>query len=229
MTDEERLEMVRTFEHIRLTLEQSRVHQLFGTTKETLSHVEHALSLVVAEMRHLQQSPTESDALSVLRPLNNTEKAALGPLIEALGSPSLLNRIAASTLLLEILPRLSPAESTLIHPDMRSVLHRQINMANALQFGDLIIAILKGIEAVRDLQSIAAVRDLAHSPVGSERGRRVKEAARKCLVALESYAAEQKENNRLLRPVDNATSSNTLLTPAVGPPESDVDLLLHPL
>jgi hypothetical protein len=117
----------------------------------------------------------------------------IGPLIEALDSPDRNTRKAAFRRLLLLLPQLKPEEAALLDEYQRFCLYRRLNRVHAFHNPDLTIALLKVVENSGDVTGLVHVERLAEGRAWTAGMRRVQEAARWCLSALEAHIASQKE------------------------------------
>jgi hypothetical protein len=129
---------------------------------------------------------------AAFRPAGNAPQQ-IGKLIDALVFPDRHIRNAASRSLILRLPRLRPEEAALLDDFQRDSLYRRLNRIHAFHHPDLTIAILKAIENIGDAGALLYVERLAEGRAWTGGMRRVQEAARWCLPALEAHIAGREE------------------------------------
>jgi hypothetical protein len=164
----------------------------------------------------------------------------IGPLCASLPTmyPSYYVPPIQQSILTRLLPRLTDSDSDLLRAEHRSRLYPYLQIDNAFEYSDFLIAILHAIEQLQDTRAIAYVRALAGATVTSLNGTRVRALARRCLPILEKRLEAElagrtllrasdgpEEEEYLLRPAD--LSTGILLRPSGGAPITPPELLLR--
>ena len=154
--------------------------------------------------------------------LPTSEVRAIGPLLEALSYTDMdgIPQVA----LMELLPRLTPADAALFSDAQRQNLHRALTDTNT----DLVALVLKALEKVGDGRAVPHVAHLAAGKGRAHIDPQVLYAAQRCLPLLEARAIYDAANQTLLR----ATSSppidgEQLLRPVTAPADTDASELLR--
>ena len=169
---------------------------------------------------------------------------SIGALIDALKLDDLKTREIAQDALISVLPRLQASDATLLHDAQRAKLCHILSLPveNPLfkdvrylfqparnSAIDIRIAILQAFEQVGDNKALSVVERLAKREAGSAGEKRIQEAARQCLPALQLRTEEQRSSQTLLRAVDASTAgTDILLQAATGTQDVQPEQLLRP-
>jgi hypothetical protein len=153
---------------------------------------------------------------------------SVGRLAEMLEWPDPTIRHGAITALTRLLRQVKATDNVLQTPRQRNNLYRMLNMANARQHSDLLVAILQALQQIGDANAVPNVKNLADAQPVSPSQRRVCDAARDCLPFLETRAKLTLSSQTLLR-ASSATTTGTdlLVRPASGVNIDDQEQLLR--
>src|SRR5579871_1543457 len=134
----------------------------------------------------------------------------LGVLIEAMETGDVATTNLARLAVIAILPELTATDARALGSRHRAYLHQALRGSNS----EFILAILHALEQVGDPTAIPYVKRLIPCPVWLWGSGRIEQAARKCLVALETRRDTLQTKQALLRAVvDPPSPANTLLRP----------------
>lgn len=145
---------------------------------------------------------------------------AIGPLISYMQSgASVKNMRAMASMLTVLLPQLKASDANLISVSQRRFLYRNLGFASqhngfwawSIEFP---LAILKALEQIGDEKAIPVVEKLANRKARTERGKRIKQAARECLLHLRANVGNVAFTQTLLRASEPEARADVLLRPA---------------
>ncbi len=134
--------------------------------------------------------------------------------------------IAANSLI-NLLPRMQPADAALLEPPQRECLRRALIVGTSKFKEPLAIAILKALERIGDDRDTIAVTRLANSADTQKYSDGLRSAAHNCLDALQIKAEENERRNTLLRPGSISAPADQLLRPVQSTDASDELLRAH--
>ena len=173
---------------------------------------------------------------SVARLTNIDDVRAVGALAEAIDIPDKRIRSHARAALMRLLPYLQSEDACLLNEAQRNCLYRCLKIENARTLSDFMVVLLETLEKIGDAGSLSVIQELAVSTTTIPEGKRVQEAARKCLPALRlrvrtletsstllrAFSAENVADTSLLRPAHGGddTAPEQLLRASDSPPES---------
>jgi hypothetical protein len=155
----------------------------------------------------------------------------IGILLEAHESKDKVLRQIAEQALIRLLPRVKATDAGLFSLDQLERMHYLLYGRNA----ELALAALKALEQIGDGLSawfVEGLTGLAPQSINFRLSgdRRVREAARECLPAINQRLELKRLSQTLLRPASAPEDpSGILLRPAQGAPEGDPNLLLRPV
>lgn len=172
------------------------------------------------------------------------EVRSIGPLIDALKLDDIKAREIAQDALTSLLPRLRASDTSLLNAAQRANLCQLLSLPveNPLfkdvrdlfrpaknREIDIRVAILQAFEQVGDSKALSVVERLAKRDVKTVGEKRIQEAAKQCLPALQLRAEEQRSSQTLLRAADvSSRATDTLLRAATGMQEAQSEQLLRP-
>jgi hypothetical protein len=149
-------------------------------------------------------------------------------LAEALEWPDPVVRQGTLSALTRLLPRVQASDNVLRSPRQRANLHRMLTLPNARTHERFLIALLSALEQVGDETSVPPVEQLAKAQPTSAAQRRVCDAARECLPALQMRAANHQSSHTLLRASSaTATGVEMLVRPVNGETITNPEQLLR--
>ena len=139
----------------------------------------------------------------------------VGLMVEVLEWPDPASKLAATSALIRLLPRLKTSDAHLLNPEQRQILYKRLTVGNVRAEFDLIMAILKALEQVGDLSAVGYVQKLSQARAITSAQMRVVQAAQDCLPYLLKKAEANQSSQYLLR-ASYAEDHNpaTLLRPA---------------
>lgn len=139
----------------------------------------------------------------------------VGLMVEVLEWPDPASKIAATSALIRLLPRLKTSDAHLLNPDQRHILYKRLTLGNVRTEYDLIIATLKALEQVGDLSAVGYVQKLSQARAVTSAQVRVVQAAQDCLPYLLKRAEANQSSQYLLRAsYSEEHNPATLLRPA---------------
>jgi len=140
-------------------------------------------------------SGPHKDAVKRLARLDDVR--AIGPLVEALEMRDSAMRKRAEDALIRLLPRLRSADAELLGDAQRRILGRALVKHRNTE---LAVAILMAFEQIGSAHDLPVVEKVVSGPADSMRERRIREAARECLLYLQERARRESMSQTLLRP-----------------------------
>ena len=171
---------------------------------------------------------TGRDKRRTLQLAGYEDRRAVGPLLEALLYNDDEVVKAATFALIRLLPQLRATDRHLLSAEHRSFMNDLLGAGipvSAPAKSLLILAILKALEQVGDIEALSSVEKLSN---GEGRGKDpiVRKAAIECLPFLEEAARQRLEQTTLLRASQTSISAEGLLLPAAPGLNDHADQLL---
>lgn len=165
-----------------------------------------------------------SEALSTFWLCQIEDAAAVGLLCEALEFADDPQRSQISTSLLRLLPGLNFEDAGLLKASHRIYLYSMLQPCYAREEPERLIAILRALENIQDLNAISPVTELLAYRLETPSAGRIQEAARSCLTVLKEAQRTKNTSGMLLRASAQPTGgADVLLRPAsstvASPPE----------
>jgi hypothetical protein len=139
----------------------------------------------------------------------------VGLMVEVLEWPDPASKLAASSALIRLLPRLKTSDAHLLNPDQRQILYKRLTLGNVRAEYELIMATLKALEQVGDVSAVGYVQKLSQARATTSAQVRVVQAAQDCLPYLLKRAESNQSSQYLLRAsYSEEHNPATLLRPA---------------
>jgi hypothetical protein len=179
---------------------------------------------LVSQAYRFALTPHQTRVAAHMASLDDVE--AVGPLAEMLYWPDDRIKVMAAAALTRLLPRMNASDTQLLSTTQRALLYQTLRLPNAQKQAEFLVALLHALEQVGDINAIPLVRSLAEAQPASLRQKRVIDAARSCLPALEGCAQQNQDSQVLLR-ATTSESEESLLRPAASRSDASVELLVR--
>ncbi len=179
-----------------------------------------------SQLHRITLLPGRSEEMKQLAQYDSVK--GVGFLAEVLEWPDTSAQLAAGDALVRLLPRLKSSDSPLLNERQRACLYHRLKLSNARKDYTLIMAILKALEQVGDLNAVGYVKKLSESRPMTAVQKRIVQAAQDALPYLQRRADRNEGSQYLLRAShavdyapqellrpssENATPSEELLRP----------------
>jgi hypothetical protein len=162
-----------------------------------------------------------SEITMLVPTLPTSDVRAIGPLLEALSYADMDG--IPQYALMELLPRLAPADAALFSDKQRQNFHRALTDTNT----DLVTLVLKALEKIGDGRAVPHVARLAAGEGRARIDPQVLYAAQHCLPVLEARSVYDSANHTLLRPTSPPPADGEQLLRSVQEPVIAADELLR--
>lgn len=166
-------------------------------------------------------SPQHKSIVSLMANLDDAR--SIGWLADSLNSDDVTVRSSASKALIRLLPRLTPANASLLDDESRRSLDRTVVKSDD---SGLVLAILNAFEVVGDGRSLEAVAAVEQERAVTKQPAIV-EAAMRAGDAIRARIEKEHQAHVLLRAIDAGDQADTLLRPAEDAGSNDPTNLLR--